>query len=85
MEGLIGVHEQVRAFFCEQLHVDPPADDADLLEGGLLDSLFFVSLLVHLEQSFGVKVDLEKVDIEAFKSIARIAEFVASTNGRREG
>jgi acyl carrier protein len=37
-----------------------------------------VEFLAHLEQEFGIQVSLEDLEIEQFRSIARIARFVAA-------
>ncbi len=72
---------QLTQLFAEKLHVDVPSLDTDLLEEGLLDSLSFVDLLLCLEQEFGTVITLEDLEIDNFRSIATIAEFVANRNG----
>ena len=72
----------IRAIFVEKLNVEVSADDANLLEAGLLDSLAFVDLLLHLEQDLGVKVSVQDLDIGDFSSIDRIAGFVAARSDR---
>jgi acyl carrier protein len=53
-----------------------------LLETGRLDSVGLVELLVRLEQRFGVRVELENLEIEQFRSVAAIATFIlAQSNG----
>jgi acyl carrier protein len=69
-------HERLRKLFLEQLNVEVPSVEIDLLETGVLDSLRFVELLMHLEKEFGVVVSVEDLEIDQFRSIARIAEFV---------
>ena len=44
---------------------------------GVLDSLAFVDLLLHLEREFAIAITPEDVDVERFQSIAKIARFVA--------
>lgn len=73
-----GVAARVTRLFPEVLHVDPPAVDADLFENGLIDSLAFVELLMKLEQEFGVSVAVDDLELENFRTIERIAEFVAA-------
>jgi methoxymalonate biosynthesis acyl carrier protein len=52
--------------------------DTDLFETAVLDSMVFVDLLLHLEREFGVTVALEDIEFDHFRSIERIAEFVAN-------
>jgi methoxymalonate biosynthesis acyl carrier protein len=76
------INEQVRALFNEALNIEVPSDETDLIDGGFLDSLALVELLVEIEARFGVAVPLDDLDIDDFRSVARISEvIVASRNG----
>jgi methoxymalonate biosynthesis acyl carrier protein len=66
--------------FSEKLNLEIPSVNTDLVEEGILDSLTFVELLVRLEQEFMVKVPMESVDIDNFRSTAKIAELVVGLN-----
>lgn len=66
----------VKLFF-DKLHVEVPSPDVDLVEIGVLDSLGFVTLLMHLEEDFGVAVPLEDLDVEKFRSVARITGYLS--------
>ncbi len=82
MNELSSLCEQIGFIFRNDLHIDPPTIETNLIETGLLDSLAFVDLLVHLEKVFGLRITLENLEIEQFQSISKIAVFVASQNGR---
>jgi methoxymalonate biosynthesis acyl carrier protein len=71
--------------FSEKLHIEVPSLDTDLMETGALDSLTLVELLLCLEQGLGIKIALEDLDLDNFRSIARIAEFIGQRNGHRNG
>jgi acyl carrier protein len=73
------VTDRVQRLFVETLNVEVPSPDTDLIEGGLLDSLALVELLFALEREFAVTIALENLDIDTFRSIRTIAEFVEST------
>lgn len=79
------LHEHIAGIFADTLHVEVPAADTDLFDAGLLDSLAFVELLLRLEQEFGVTASVDDLDADNFRSIARIATFVAqrATTGPR--
>jgi acyl carrier protein len=66
--------------FSEKLNLEIPSVNTDLVEEGILDSLTFVELLVCLEQEFMVKVPMDSIDIDNFRSTAKIAEFVVGLN-----
>lgn len=72
----MSLESQLNALFLEKLNIRVPARDTDLLAGGLLDSLQLVELLVHIEQRFGLRIDLERVDFDDLRSLARIARLI---------
>jgi len=74
---------QISALFAEKLHRQVPSLDTDLIDTGLVDSLTFVEFLAQLEQEFGVQVSLEDLEIDHFRTVTRIAAFIAtkSRNG----
>ena len=78
MSRLTTLHTQITALFVAKLHLEVPSIDTDLLETGILDSLQFVELLLHLEQETGTTISLDDLEIDNFRSIAKIAEFVAT-------
>jgi len=51
-----------------------------MIDAGLLDSLQFVQLVLHLEAAFGLHLSLEDLVIDHFRSIVSIATFIASVN-----
>jgi acyl carrier protein len=63
--------------FANTLNLEVPSVEADLVETGILDSLTLIDLLLSLEQDFGVKISLEEVAIDNFRSIGSITQFVA--------
>ena len=68
---------RVTALFAEQLNVEVPAAGTDLFETGILDSLRFVELLAALEEAFGIRVAVEELEIDDFRTVSRIAQFLA--------
>jgi methoxymalonate biosynthesis acyl carrier protein len=72
------LHDRIAALFSDALHVEVPSAEADLFEAGVLDSLAFVELLVGLEREFGVRASIDDLEIDHFRSLARIEAFVAA-------
>ena len=70
------VTDRVQRLFVETLNTAPASPDTDLIESGVLDSLALVELLFALEREFGITIPLEELDIDAFRSVASIAELV---------
>jgi len=67
---------QVAKIFSDKLEWDVPSMETDLVEAGMLDSVNFLQLLLHLEEDFGLTISLDDIEIDNFRSIARISEFL---------
>lgn len=74
---LDSLERQLHGIFRERLNVEIPSSEMDILETGIVDSLTFVELLVAIEETFGTAVDIEELDLEKFRSIRRMARFLA--------
>jgi acyl carrier protein len=53
--------------------------ELDFMEAGIMDSLDLVSLAVHIEREFGVKVDL--TDSETLKAFRRFSSLLQLVGG----
>lgn len=76
------VTRRIRRLFSESLHREAPEPGVDLIDSGLLDSLALVELLHGLEQEFAFEIPFDGLDIESFRSVERIADFVDACAGR---
>ena len=72
-----GVHQKLTELFAKKLSLEVSSADTDLVETGLLDSLGLVELLAQLEETFGVSISTDDLELENFRSIDSIAGFVA--------
>jgi acyl carrier protein len=68
---------RVAKLFTDRLHTDVPGAETDLFETGILDSLRFVELLAALEEAFGVRIAVQDLEIDDFRSVSRIADFLS--------
>ena len=71
------LQQRIQAIFNQRLQVEIPAVDIDLFETGLIDSLVFVDLLLALEEEFSMEIALDRVNLDDFRSITRIADFIS--------
>jgi len=71
-----GIHQKLIELFAGRLNLEVHSVDMDLVETGLLDSLALVELLAQLEETFGVSISTDDLELENFRSIASIAFFV---------
>jgi acyl carrier protein len=67
----------VTGIFRDALNLVPPSPDTDLFAEGALDSLLLVDLLFKLEQHFSIRIPLEQIELDHFRSVASIAGFLA--------
>lgn len=81
MNAITPMQSRVLKFFLERVHIEIPSTDTDLLETAVLDSLAFVDLLLYMEQEFGIKVSFDDLELDNFRSIEKIAKYVATRNG----
>jgi acyl carrier protein len=59
-------------------------DEKSFLMSGLLDSLGFVRLVLHIEQSCGVRINRKDLSPETFDGLRKISTFVASLPDYRD-
>jgi methoxymalonate biosynthesis acyl carrier protein len=74
------LYDQIAAFFSERLNLTVSSPAEDLFETGVLDSLAFVDLVMHLEQRFDIRISTDEMEPDNFRSIVKIAAFVAAHN-----
>ena len=71
------VVERLRALFPTALYMEPPAPDADLIDGGVLDSLALVELLAAIEVEFSIEVPLDELELERIRTLDGLADLVS--------
>ena len=76
------VRETIRTFILSSINLPDLSDDENLFESGIVNSLFAVQLMTFIENTFGVEVTPDDLEIENFKSIQASAAFVVKKNGR---
>ena len=54
------------------------SDDRSFLKSGILDSLGFVKLVLHLEDIFKIKIAIKELSPQNFDSLSLIARYVTS-------
>jgi len=68
--------------FLGQFIQDTDVDaDQDLFASGLVNSLFAMQLVLHVEKEYAVKVENEDLDYENFKSLNAIAGLIERKTG----
>jgi acyl carrier protein len=72
------VEQAILVFLRERFGVEPSSPDSDLIEGGILDSMMFVDLIVFIEERFDVTAELDDLEIENFSTVESMARFVTA-------
>lgn len=79
------VVERISIIFADQMRIDVPASDTNLLEHGLLDSLAVIELLTLIEGEFRITIAAEDLELDNFRSIEAISDFVQGRIGIARG
>lgn len=66
----------IRNYILENINVPALADDFDIFEAGIVNSLFAIELMTFLEKSFAIKVTMDDLDMQNFKSVNAASQFV---------
>lgn len=78
------IKQQVRAFITSNFYVADPsalADDASLLDQGIIDSTGVLEIILFLEDTFGFKVADSEMVPENLDTIEGIASYVVRRRG----
>jgi acyl carrier protein len=70
------LQDRIGNIFVQHLHIELPLPDRDLIESGTIDSLTFVDLIANLEQEFSIHIPLDDVDLDHFRSIVQIGQYI---------
>jgi len=84
MTDIKHIQNQLVDFMEKGLHLIVPSVRTDLFEMGGLDSLVFVELIMLLEREFGIKIEIQEIELDNFKSVATIAEFISSQQQHKQ-
>ena len=72
----IQLHDKIARLLSDKIQIEASSIEADLVETGLLDSLKLVELMTSLEDEFGITISFDEIEIDNFRSVASIAEYV---------
>jgi len=82
------VRRQLRTFLVENslvpIDAGSFADDLNIIEAGMVDSVLILDLVSYLEESFGIMLGANDIIAENFSSIDRLVGLVARSGGQRQ-
>lgn len=70
----------IHRYVLDNVDLEEIGDDMDIFEEGLVSSLFAIELMTFLEKNFEMKVTVEDLDMNNFKSINSILNFIEKKN-----
>lgn len=73
--------EPIRRYLLEKIGGDRallPADDASLVEEGVLDSFGLAELVSRIETDYGVRVPQKDIQIRNFDTVSKIGRYLDS-------
>jgi acyl carrier protein len=74
---------KIRDFVCTNFYVEGAlADDASLLEAGVIDSTGVLEIVAFLERTFGITIADDELSAENLDSIVALWRFVAAKTSR---
>jgi acyl carrier protein len=77
VDGISKLRREIGQIFLERFDTRLASDSLDLIEARLVDSVRIFDLVLVIEERFGLSLPFEELEIEDFRSVARLAELVA--------
>jgi|ETNmetMinimDraft_13_1059891.scaffolds.fasta_scaffold274319_1 acyl carrier protein len=74
------VKAKIKALIEGELKIKIESDDYDLVGTDTIDSYTMMLLILFINNEFGVKLDMEQLDFDAFGSINTIVGLVTDSN-----
>ena len=66
----------IRSYILENLSIPDIDDDCDIFASGTANSLFAIEMMTFLERTFNIKVTMDDLDMENFKTVEAASRFV---------
>ena len=81
----VELREQVRQFIISNFYVSDPAalaDDASLLDAGIVDSTGVLEIITFIETTFSVSVEDQEMLPENLDAVSNIVKFLQKKTGK---
>lgn len=72
------VYQQLKEFILKVSRKKDIGDEDDIFDGGIVNSLFAMQLIIFLEKQFDIHIDGTDLKIENFKNIKSIISYIES-------
>ena len=71
-------YQGLAEIFTDILGIPLPDPDAELVSSGLLDSMSIITLVVEIEERFGIEIPTEDLDLTSFSTVRGMAQMIQS-------
>lgn len=72
------VKSMVRKFIQKVTRKQEILDDEDIFQGGIVNSLLTVQLIMFIEKKFQISIDNKDINIDNFRTLNKIEEYIQS-------
>ncbi|WP_245568543.1 acyl carrier protein [Nocardia concava] len=72
--------KELLGYFGSMAEIELSPDD-DIFALGLVNSLRALEIVVHVESTYGITVEVDDLELDNFRSAARAADFVTRKRG----
>ena len=70
------IYQEIKQFILRVSRRESIADEEDIFEGGIVNSLFAMQLIIFLEKQFNIHVDGKELKQDNFKNIKSIVAYI---------
>lgn len=77
--------QDIRAFLEHFISEEEFSDEDDIFEQGLVSSLMAMQLVLFVEKTLAIRVDSEDLELDNFRSIARMDAFMHKISALAHG
>jgi len=76
------IKNEIKKFLCKITRNDNLEDSQDIFGGGLINSLYSIQLILFLEKEFDISIQSPDLNIENFRTVNALTEFVLEKIGK---
>ena len=72
------IKEKIKEYLRTSFHLDSVDDSLNIFDSGLVNSLFFIQLLVFIEKTFGIQLEEGDFDVRSLTTVNVISDMLST-------
>ncbi len=76
MGGITQIKEKLKSYLTRSIQNHDLKDDDDIIDLGLVHSLFLIQLILFIEKEYGFELEEEDLSVDNYRTINNIAEVI---------